>query len=110
MYRYLRKYASAAICVQVEETDFSELPDHYVDWCETVYGKVEELLPPDAPKPLGKATTRVHYTDANLQHDLLKGREVTGILHLLIRLQVTGTMNDRQQWNQPHLGQNFLQQ
>jgi hypothetical protein len=25
----------------------------------------------------------VQYTDANLQHDLLTGREVTGILHLL---------------------------
>jgi hypothetical protein len=48
-----------------------------------LYGKVEELLPPDAPKPLGKATTTVNYTDANLQHDLLAGRVVTGILHLL---------------------------
>jgi hypothetical protein len=41
------------------------------------------MLPVDAPKPLGKATTTVHYTDANLQPDLLKGRAVTGILHLL---------------------------
>jgi hypothetical protein len=48
-----------------------------------VYGKVDELLPPIAPKPLGKATTTVHYTDENLQHDLLTGRAVTGKLHLL---------------------------
>jgi hypothetical protein len=41
------------------------------------------LLPTDAPKPLGKASTTVHYKDANLQHDLLTGRAVTGILHLL---------------------------
>jgi hypothetical protein len=27
--------------------------------------------------------TTVHYTDANLQHDLLTGRAVTGIVHLL---------------------------
>jgi hypothetical protein len=54
MYGYLRKYASAAIRVPVEEPDFSELPDQKFDWCETVFGKVEELLPSDAPKPLGK--------------------------------------------------------
>ena len=83
MYGYLRKYASAAIRVRVSEPDFSDLPEQEFDWCETVYGKVEELLPTDAPKPLGKAVTTVHYTDANLQHDLLTGRAVTGILHLL---------------------------
>jgi hypothetical protein len=44
MYRYLRKYASTAIRVRVEEPDFSELLDQEFDWCETVYGKVEELL------------------------------------------------------------------
>jgi hypothetical protein len=83
MYGHLRRYSSAAIRVRVEEPDFNELPDQEFDWCETVYGKVEELLPADASKPLWKAKTTVHYTDANLQHDLLTGREVTGILHLL---------------------------
>jgi hypothetical protein len=107
MYSYLRKYASAAICVQVEEPDFSELPNQEFDWCETVYGKVEEMLAPAAPKPLGKATTTVHYTDANLQYDLLTGRAATGILHLLNLLQVIGTAKDRQEWKQPHLDQNY---
>ena len=50
---------------------------------ETVYGKVLELLPTDAPKPLGNSVTTVTYTDANLQHDLLTGRAVTGALHLV---------------------------
>jgi hypothetical protein len=77
------KYASAAIQVRVLEPDFSDLPEQYFDWGKMVYGKVEELLPTDAPKPLGKAVTTVHYTDVNLQHDLLTGRAVTGILHLL---------------------------
>jgi hypothetical protein len=36
MYGYLRRYASAAIHVCVEEPDFSELPDQEFDWCETV--------------------------------------------------------------------------
>ena len=39
------------------------------------------MIPKDAPKPLGKAVTTVTYTNANLYHDMLTGRSVTGILH-----------------------------
>jgi hypothetical protein len=56
---------------------------------------VGELLPTHAPKPLGKAATTVHYTDANLQHDLLTGRAVTGISHLLN--QTPGDWNSKRQ-------------
>jgi hypothetical protein len=47
------------------------------DWFHSVYGNVEELVLKDAPKPLGKP-----YTNANLYHDMLTGRSVTGILPL----------------------------
>ena len=66
MYGYLRKYSSAAIRVRVSEPDFKDLPEQEFDWYETVYGKVQELLPSDAPKPLGNSVTTVTYTDANL--------------------------------------------
>ena len=39
--------------------------------------------PHDAPKPLGKYVTLTHYVDVNLLHDLITGRSVTGILHLI---------------------------
>jgi hypothetical protein len=81
MYGYLRKFSSAAIRVRILEPDLSSLPEQEFDWCHTVYGKVEELLPNDAPKPLGKVVTTITYTDANLYHDILTGRSVTGILH-----------------------------
>ena len=35
------------------------------------------------PTPLGKHVTLTHFFDANLYHDILTGRSVTGILHLL---------------------------
>jgi hypothetical protein len=79
---YLKKFSSAAIRVKVDEPDFSELPNQEFDWCHTVYGKVEELVPRDMPKALGKTVTIVTYTNANLYHDMLTGRSVTGILHL----------------------------
>jgi hypothetical protein len=82
IYGYLKKFSSAAIRVRTSEPEFSGLPAQQFDWCHTVYGNVEELLPKDAPKPLGKAVTTVTYNDANLYHDMLTGRSVTGALHL----------------------------
>jgi hypothetical protein len=82
MYGYIKKFCSVAIHVRFLEPDLGELPDQNFNWCHSVYVKVEELLPKDAPKPLGKAVTTITYTDANLNHDLLTGRSVTGILHL----------------------------
>jgi hypothetical protein len=81
MYGYLRKFQSAAIRVRTEEPDFSALPDQEFDWCHSVYGNVTEEVPKDIPKPLGKAVVLVTYVDANLYHDMLTGRSVTGILH-----------------------------
>ena len=81
MYGYLKKFRSAAIRVRTAEPDFSELPAQDYDWCETVYGNVTEEIPKDIPKPLGNRVTTVTYVDANLQHDLLTGRSVTGVMH-----------------------------
>ena len=81
IYGYLKKFASAAIRVRMDQPELSSLPDQNFEWCHTVYGNVEELIPGDAPKPLGRSVTTVTYTDANLYHDLLTGRSVTGILH-----------------------------
>ena len=53
------------------------------DWARSVYGDVSEILPKDAPIPLGKYVTLTHYFDANLYHDMVTGRSVTGILHLV---------------------------
>jgi hypothetical protein len=82
MYWYLKKFASAAIHVRLLEPDLGELSEQNFDWCHSISGNVEELLPKDAPNPLGNAGTTITYTDANLYHDMLTGRSVTGILHL----------------------------
>jgi len=80
---YLVKMIHAAIRFHTEEPDFSALPDQQFDWAYTVYGNVEEFIPQDMPTPLGKFVTLTHYVDANLYHDLITGRSVTGILHLV---------------------------
>jgi hypothetical protein len=58
------------------------LPNPEIEWCYTVYGNANELIPKNALDSLGNCVTTVTYTDANLYHDILVGRLVTGILHL----------------------------
>ena len=49
----------------------------------TTYGNVEEIVPKDIPAALGKEVVLTAFVDANLYHDLITGRSVTGILHLI---------------------------
>ena len=77
---YLYRMKNGYIRVRVEEPDFSDLPHHEYDWERTVYGKVTESLPEDAPEPKGKRVITSTYKDANLYHDVTNGRAVTGIL------------------------------
>ena len=83
IYGYLRKYKSGAIRVRTGLVDYSHLQKEQHDWMYSVYGDVKELIPHDAPEPLGKSVMTTTYEDANLYHDLTTGRAVTGILHLL---------------------------
>ena len=82
IFGYLSKMRNGVIRIRTEEPDFSNLPDTIYTWDHTVYEGAKESIPDDAPKPLGKAVKTVSYMDANLLHDLVNGRSVTGILHL----------------------------
>ena len=59
-----------AIRFRTDEPDFSEYPEQDFDWAHTVYGELTELLPKDAPEPLGKFITMLHFVDTNLMHDI----------------------------------------
>ena len=69
-----------SLFIQPVYTDLSD-PGH--NWMRTVYAGAEELLPNDAPEPLGKFVVFTTYVDANLYHCMVTGRAVTGILHLI---------------------------
>ena len=83
IYGYLARMEYAMIHVWMKEPDYSALPAQEYDWAQTVYGDVSEILPKDAPPPLGKYVMLTHYFDANLYHDMLTGCSITGILHLM---------------------------
>jgi hypothetical protein len=47
-----------------------------------VYAGAEEEVPDNCPEPLGKEVVMTTFVNANLYHNLVNGRSVTGILHL----------------------------
>jgi hypothetical protein len=49
----------------------------------TMYNDCKEDIPTDASKPMGRFVTTIHYMDANLMHDMLSGKAVTGYVHFL---------------------------
>jgi hypothetical protein len=83
MYGYLSNMNVAEIKIRTGEPDYSSYPDREFGWENTIYGGAKEMIPKNLPKPLGKYVTLTHYFDANLYHDYVTGRSVTGILHLL---------------------------
>ena len=80
---YLYKMKHGVIRFRTEEPDFSELEKKEYDWFYTCYQGAKEELPEDAPPPRGKRVVQSSYVDANLYHDLISGKAVTGILHFL---------------------------
>ena len=78
---FLVKFRSATIRIDTDEPDTSRIPHREYDWTHSCYGNPEEEIPEDMPKPLGKRVITSHYKDANLYHDFITGKAVTGILH-----------------------------
>jgi hypothetical protein len=63
------------------------------DWSSSIYGNVKEELPPDMPTPRGKLTRTSTYQDANLYHDLVTGRAMSGIVHLVNQTPIKSYCN-----------------
>jgi hypothetical protein len=80
---YLSKMRHAVIQFRTGKPEYSDLPNNKHNFQRSVYGDVKEAVPPNAPKPLGKHVTLTHYVDANLYHNMLTGRSVTAVLHMI---------------------------
>ena len=80
---YLSGMKHAVIRYRTGLPDYSDISYRRNDWEKSVYGDVKELLPTNAPKPLGAPVILTHYVEANLYHDMITGRSVTGIIHFI---------------------------
>ena len=83
IYGYLSKFRHGKIRVRTDMPDWSDVPIPTYEWATSIYGDVKEATPDNAPEPLGKEVITTSYVDANLYHDMMTGRSVTGILHFV---------------------------
>jgi hypothetical protein len=77
-------------CIRVDTCryDFSDIAFGDYDWEYTVYKGAKEIIPKDVPLPLGKEVDTITFHDANLYHDFITGRSVTGIIHFINRTPI----------------------
>jgi len=80
---YLSKMLHATIKIRTDAPDYSNIPVKMYDWEYSCYADAKEEIPLDARKPKGKPVTMTSFFDANLYHNLISGKSVTGILHQL---------------------------
>jgi hypothetical protein len=79
---YVAKFKESTIRFRTQEPDYSDIPALAYDW-ECKYNEAVEDVPTDAPTPLGKFVVIATHVDANLCHNLVTGKSVSGILHWL---------------------------
>ena len=73
----------AIIHFQTDKQAYSVQSNQGLTWMKSVYGKIFEITPTDAPEPLGRLIILTHYINAILHHDWLTGMSVIGTPQLL---------------------------
>jgi hypothetical protein len=75
----------------IEDCQYSYLPDLNRGCSHSVYGELygiiptpEEIIPQNTPPSLVKHVTHIHYGESKLMHDVMSGRSVYDILHMVI--------------------------
>jgi hypothetical protein len=84
VYGYLKQNQNGVIrfCTRIPDHESVAAPMGH-NWSSTIYGNVNEELPPDMPIPKDKAMRLTTYQDANLYHGPVTGRSMSGILHFV---------------------------
>ena len=77
IYGYVLKAKHYSTRYRTKEPDYRYLPSMKQGWSYTVYGNVQEIIPNNCPKPLGKLGTTTTTLDANLLHCLATGASLT---------------------------------
>ena len=102
IYGYVLKTKHYSTMYRTKNSDYSYLPNMKHDWSYTVYGNVQEIIPNNCPKPLGKPVTTtttlpISFTVLPLVHHSLHA------FISAIKLQLIGTPRSKQQWRQLHM-------
>ena len=80
---YCSKMRDGAIRYRTARPDLSHQPIDKYSWDNSVYGDAKEDIPNDIPEAKGNIVDIITYVDANLLHDMISGKSVTGIMHFV---------------------------
>ena len=80
IFAYLEKHAESPMAFDDKMPTLNEDAFHKTDWSESVYGDVEEELPPKMPKPRGNPVIMTCFVDANHAGDKVTRRSQTGFI------------------------------
>ena len=83
IYSYLLNYNNSVIRIRTELPDISDFNFFEYDWSNSPYAGAREDIPSNLPNARGKPVLMTSFVDANLYHDALSGKSVTGVLHFL---------------------------
>ena len=71
------------MCIQDDIPDYSEMEHKSHNWMHSLYGDIEEEVPPDIPNPLGKLIQTSSFFNANHYHNFVTGHAITTTLHIV---------------------------
>jgi hypothetical protein len=102
IYGFLKKHPNGAIRsgTEIPYREAIRMPENY-DW-------EPEELPRNLPIPRGLPVRITTYEDANLMHDLLTGRSVTGCIHLVNQTPVYWFSKEQNSVETATYGSDFL--
>jgi hypothetical protein len=80
IFAYLEKHVEVSMAFNDKMPRIDETAFHQSDWTESIYGDVEEEVPPNAPKPLGNPVMMTCFVDANHAGDKITRRSQTGLI------------------------------
>ena len=88
IYCYLAKFKHATVRIRTKEPDMFGLPNQDFDQEESIHRKISEVIPDNAPSLLRKHIITISYYDANLFHNAITSRSMTGIIHFLSKTPI----------------------
>ena len=80
IFAYLEKHKKSNMVFDPTPVTLDEAAFHKTDWSNSIYGKISEELPPNAPEPLGKPVNITCFVDADHAGEKVTRRSQTGFI------------------------------
>ena len=104
---YLKNFKDASITFDTEVPEHADFTIEQPEW-KYIYGECEEQIPDNMPEPKGKTVTITTFVDANLMHDVITGRSVSGIIHMMNKTPIEWFCKQQNQVETATYGSEFM--